>query len=283
MTPVEIRGVAIGGDNPLAIIAGPCVIENEEITLRTAEKLKEICGAVGLPLIFKSSYDKANRSSFSSYRGPGLKKGLRTLEAVRRTLDIPVVSDVHSVEDVKPASEVLDMLQIPAFLCRQTDLILAVSGTGKPANIKKGQFLAPWDVKNIIDKFISTGNRKLLISERGSSFGYNNLVVDFRGLPIMRSFGYPVIFDVTHSLQLPGGKGSSSGGQREFAGPLARAAAAVGIDGLFMEVHPEPEKALCDGPNMIPLSGLGNMLASLKELHKMVGHSAVSSGVAKER
>lgn len=283
MTPVDIRGVAVGGDNPLVVIAGPCVLESEEITLSTAKKLKEICSAVGLPLIFKSSYDKANRSSLSSYRGPGIEKGLRTLWTVKRTLDIPVVSDIHSVEDVKPASEVLDMLQIPAFLCRQTDLILAASGTGKPVNIKKGQFLAPWDIKNIIEKFVSTGNHKFLITERGTSFGYNNLVVDFRGLPIMRSFGYPVIFDVTHSLQLPGGKGTSSGGQREFAEPLARAAVAVGVDGLFLEVHPEPEKALCDGPNMIPLPDLPKMLESLKGLHEMLGHSAVSGRVAKKR
>ncbi len=282
MMPLDVSGVTIGGGSPLVIIAGPCVIENEEITLSTAGKLKEICGAVGLPLIFKSSYDKANRTSLTSYRGPGLEKGLRTLWKVKSTLGIPVVSDVHSVDEVKPASEILDMLQIPAFLCRQTDLILAASATGKPVNIKKGQFLAPWDIRNIIDKFVSTGNRRLLITERGTSFGYNNLVVDFRGLPIMRSFGYPVIFDVTHSLQLPGGKGGSSGGQREFAEPLARAAVAVGVDGLFMEVHPVPEKALCDGPNMIPLSGLGGMIASLKEVHTMFGHSAGNGGVAKE-
>ncbi len=280
MIPVEISGVVIGGGSPLVIIAGPCVIEDEGMTLSAAVKLKEICGTAGLPLIFKSSYDKANRTSLTSYRGPGLEKGLRTLWNVKSTLGIPVVSDVHSVDQIKPASEVLDMLQIPAFLCRQTDLILAASNTGKPVNIKKGQFLAPWDIKNIIDKFVSTGNRRLLITERGTSFGYNNLVVDFRGIPIMRSFGYPVIFDVTHSLQLPGGRGGSSGGQREFAEPLARAAVAVGVDGLFLEVHPEPEKALCDGPNMIPLSGLGGMIASLKEVHKIAGHSAVSGRVA---
>jgi len=268
--PLDINGIAIGGGSPLVVIAGPCVIENEEITLSTARKLKEICGALGLPFMFKSSYDKANRTSLSSYRGPGLEMGLRTLWTVKSTLDIPVVSDVHSVDDVKPASEVLDMLQIPAFLCRQTDLILAASNTGKPVNIKKGQFLAPWDIKNIIDKFVSTGNSKLLITERGTSFGYNNLVVDFRGLPIMRSFGYPVIFDVTHSLQLPGGKGSSSGGQREFAEPLARAAVAVGVDGLFMEVHPEPEKALCDGPNMIKLDEMHYLLNMIKDIHDLV-------------
>ena len=274
--PVDIRGIPVGGENPLVVIAGPCVIENEEITLATAKALKEICGAVGLPLIFKSSYDKANRTSLSSYRGPGMERGLRTLWEVRQTLGIPVVSDVHSPGEMKPASAVLDMLQIPAFLCRQTDVILAAAGTGKPVNVKKGQFLAPWDIKNIIEKFVSTGNHSLLITERGTSFGYNNLVVDFRGLPIMRSFGYPVIFDVTHSLQLPGGKGSTSGGQREFAGPLARAAVAAGVDGLFMEVHPEPDKALCDGPNMIPLPDLRRMLEPFGELHKIAGRSAFS-------
>ena len=267
---INIKGVVIGGNDLPVIIAGPCVIENEEITLSTAGKLKEICAAAGLPFMFKSSYDKANRTSLSSYRGPGLEKGLRTLWTVKRTLDIPVVSDVHSVEDVKPASEVLDMLQIPAFLCRQTDLILAASNTGKAVNIKKGQFLAPWDMKNIIDKFTSTGNHNLLITERGTSFGYNNLVVDFRGLPIMRSFGYPVIFDVSHSLQLPGGQGKSSGGQREFAEPLARAAVAVGVDGLFMEVHPDPDKALCDGPNMIRLGSLHKLLKTIKDLHALI-------------
>jgi 2-dehydro-3-deoxyphosphooctonate aldolase (KDO 8-P synthase) len=283
MMPLNIGGIDVGGEgSPLVVIAGPCVIENEEITLSTARKLKELCHTLGMPFLFKSSYDKANRTSLSSYRGPGLEEGLRMLWTVKSELGIPVVSDVHSVEDVKPAAEVLDMLQIPAFLCRQTDLILAASKTGKPVNIKKGQFLAPWDMKNIIEKFVSTGNRNLLITERGTSFGYNNLVVDFRGLPIMRSFGYPVIFDVTHSLQLPGGRGSSSGGQREFAEPLARAAVAAGVDGLFMEVHPEPEKALCDGPNMIPLPDLGKMLASLKELHKVIGHSAVSGGMARK-
>lgn len=219
---IDIRGRKLGGDNPLFIIAGPCVIESEDIVFSTAERLKDICNKTGLPLLFKSSYDKANRTSLSSYRGPGLETGLRILSDLRSKFDLPVISDVHSIEEVKPASEVLDVLQIPAFLCRQTDLVLAASNTGKPVNIKKGQFLAPWDVKNIIDKFTSTGNQDLFITERGTSFGYNNLVVDFRGFPVMRSLGYPVIFDVTHSLQLPGGMGKSSGGQREFAGPLAK-------------------------------------------------------------
>jgi 2-dehydro-3-deoxyphosphooctonate aldolase (KDO 8-P synthase) len=250
------------------VIAGPCVIENEEITFNTAQKLKEICDALGFSFVFKSSYDKANRTALSSFRGPGADKGLKILSDVKNRYGIQVISDVHSVEDVKIVSEVLDILQIPAFLCRQTDLILAASKTGKPVNIKKGQFLAPWDVKNIIEKFISTGNQNLFITERGTSFGYNNLVVDFRAFPIMRSFGYPVIFDLTHSLQLPGGQGTSSGGQREFAEPLARAAVACGIDGLFMEVHPEPDKALCDGPNMIRLDEVENMLKTIKTIRE---------------
>lgn len=264
-----IKKFISGGHNPLLIIAGPCVIESEEITLHTAEKLKEICVSLDLPFIFKCSFDKANRTSMSSYRGPGIEKGLRILADIKSRLQVPVLSDIHSSEDIAPAAEVLDVLQIPAFLCRQTDLITAAAKTGKAVNIKKGQFLSPWDVRNIIDKFASTGNRNLLITERGSSFGYNNLVVDFRGLPIMRSFGYPVIFDVTHSLQLPGGQGSCSGGQREFAEPLAKAAVAVGVDGLFLEVHPDPDKALCDGPNMIKLDDLKRMLTTMKAFHNL--------------
>jgi len=267
---ISIANTKLGGNNPLYIIAGPCVIESEDIAFYTAEQLKVICSQVGLSLLFKSSYDKANRTSLSSFRGPGLEKGLQIFSDVRSRFGIPVISDVHSIDEVKPASEVLDALQIPAFLCRQTDLILSASNTGKPVNIKKGQFLAPWDIKNIIDKFISTGNRSLFITERGASFGYNNLVVDFRGLPIMRAFGYPVIFDVTHSLQLPGGLGSSSGGQKEFAEPLARAAVAAGVDGLFMEVHPDPDKALCDGPNMIPIDAVPDFLRVMKQIHNAV-------------
>ncbi|MBI5025158.1 MAG: 3-deoxy-8-phosphooctulonate synthase [Nitrospirae bacterium] len=270
---IKIGNVVIGGKNPLVLIAGPCVIENEDITFHTAERLKDICSTIRLPFIFKSSYDKANRTSLLSYRGVGLDKGLRILSDVKNKFNIPVISDVHSISEIKPASEVLDALQIPAFLCRQTDLILAASNTGKPVNIKKGQFLAPWDVKNIIDKFTSTGNRNLLITERGTSFGYNNLVVDFRGFLIMRTYGYPIIFDVTHSLQLPGGQGTSSGGQREFAEPLARAAAAVGVDGLFMEVHPEPDKALCDGPNMIPLDNAYRLLKTISDIHSLLSKS----------
>ncbi|MDI6727355.1 MAG: 3-deoxy-8-phosphooctulonate synthase [Thermodesulfovibrionales bacterium] len=267
---VAIENIRIGNGNLPVIIAGPCVIENEDITFYTAEKLKEVCSRVGLPFIFKSSYDKANRTSLSSYRGPGIDRGLKILSDIKGKFDIPVISDVHSVDEAKHAAEVLDALQIPAFLCRQTDLIIEASKTGRPVNIKKGQFLAPWDVKNIIDKFVSVGNKNLFITERGASFGYNNLVVDYRAFPIMRSFGYPVIFDVTHSLQLPGGQGSCSGGQREFAEPLARAAVAVGIDGLFMEVHPEPDRALCDGPNMIKLSDLERMLNTIKAIYELL-------------
>jgi len=267
---VKINDIVIGDNNLPLIIAGPCVIENEDTTFYTAEKLKEICTSLGLPLIFKSSYDKANRTSVSSFRGPGIDKGLRILSDVKSKFGIPVITDVHSPEEAKTASQVADILQLPAFLCRQTDLILAASNTGKPVNIKKGQFLAPWDIENTIEKFVSTGNRDLLLTERGTSFGYNNLVVDFRSLPIMRSFGYPVIFDVTHSLQLPGGQGTSSGGQRVFAAPFSRAAVAVGVDGLFMEVHPDPEKALCDGPNMIPLAEVAGILRTIKDIHNIV-------------
>lgn len=267
---IRIGKIFLNKESSPVIIAGPCVIEDEDITFYTAGTLKEVCNKVGLSLIFKSSYDKANRTSLSSYRGPGIEKGLKILSDVRSKFGIPVISDVHSINEVMPASEVLDVLQIPAFLCRQTDLIIEASKTGKPVNIKKGQFLAPWDVRNIIEKFISTGNHNLMITERGISFGYNNLVVDFRAFPIMRSFGYPVIFDVTHSLQLPGGQGTCSGGQREFAEPLARAAVAVGIDGLFMEVHPEPDKALCDGPNMIRLDDVERMLRNIKTISDSV-------------
>jgi 2-dehydro-3-deoxyphosphooctonate aldolase (KDO 8-P synthase) len=270
MKTVQVGTISIGEGNPLVLIAGPCVIENEALTFATADRLKETCDTLGIPLIFKSSYDKANRTSGASFRGLGMDRGLKVLGDIRKKLSVPVISDVHSVEEIGPASEVLDVLQIPAFLCRQTDLILSSSRTGKAVNVKKGQFLSPGDVKNIIEKFISTGNQRLLITERGTSFGYNNLVVDFRGFPIMRSFGYPVIFDVTHSLQLPGGQGNRSGGQREFAAPLARAAVAAGVDGLFIETHPEPNQALSDGPNMIPLGDVEGFLVQAKAIHDRV-------------
>ena len=270
MKEVQVGEIRIGKGNPLVLIAGPCVIENEEITLTTAKELKQICHELKIPLIFKSSFDKANRTSLSSFRGPGIDKGLRVLNDVKKKFLIPVLSDIHSIDQVKPASEVLDVLQIPAFLSRQTDLILASSQTGKAVNVKKGQFLSPWDVKNIIEKFISTGNSNLMITERGTCFGYNNLIVDFRGLPIIRSLGYPVIFDVTHSLQLPGGEGNRSGGQREFAGPLMRAAVGAGTDGLFMEVHPEPSQALSDSPNMVSLKEVRGLLEQARTLYDMV-------------
>ena len=270
MNEVRVGEIRIGKGRPFVLIAGPCVIEDEEIAFGTAGRLKEICDALGIPLIFKSSYDKANRTSFSSYRGPGIDKGLRILSDVKSKFRVPVLSDVHSVDEVKPAAEVLDVLQIPAFLCRQTDLVLSSSRTGKPVNIKKGQFLSPWDVKHIVEKFVSTGNQNLLITERGTSFGYNNLVVDFRGFPLIRSFGYPVIFDVTHSLQLPGGEGNRSGGQREFAVPLARAAVAAGVEGLFMEVHPNPGQAFSDASTMIPLDETEKLLQQVRTIHETV-------------
>ncbi len=263
---IKIGNVIVGGNNPLVFIAGPCVIETEEATLTTAKKLKEVSESLNIPLIFKSSYDKANRTSIKSYRGPGIEEGLRILEKVRKETSLPVISDIHSLEEIPHAAEVLDVLQIPAFLCRQTDLILSASRTNKPVNIKKGQFLAPWDVKNIIEKFTSTGNHNVLVTERGTSFGYNNLVVDMRSISIMQSFGYPVLFDATHGVQLPGGRGGTSGGQREFIAPLARAAVSVGCNAVFMEVHECPDKALCDGPNMLSLDEFLSLVRDLKEI-----------------
>jgi 2-dehydro-3-deoxyphosphooctonate aldolase (KDO 8-P synthase) len=258
------------GDGGLVMIAGPCVIESEALVLETAWALKEFAQELALPLIFKSSYDKANRTSRDSFRGPGLSKGLDILARVRQEVGVPVLSDVHRVSEVEPAARVLDVLQIPAFLCRQTDLVTAAAATGKPVNIKKGQFLAPWDMAPVAAKAAGAGHRKLLLTERGASFGYNNLVVDFRSLPIMRSLGYPVILDVTHSVQLPGGLGASSGGRREFVAPLARAGVAVGLDGLFMEVHPDPDRALCDGPNSLPLQEVPALWRTLAVLHRSV-------------
>jgi len=248
---IPIRSVTIGGGRPIALFAGPCVIESELKLMRAAEEIIRAAENLKSPLVFKASYDKANRSSAGSFRGPGIVEGLKLLAKVRDTFKVPVMSDVHSVEEVGLASEVLDLIQVPAFLSRQTDLIFAAAKCGVPVNVKKGQFLAPWDVKNIIDKFRAAGGDELMFTERGVSFGYNNLVVDYRSLAIMRPMGYPVIFDATHSVQLPGGAGASSSGQRQFVAPLARAAAAVGIDGIFMEVHPCPDEALCDGPNMV--------------------------------
>ena len=265
-----IGKVTIGGDAPFALIAGPCVIESEESTLETAGRLKEIAADLGIALIFKSSYDKANRSSVASFRGPGIIEGLRILARVKRELGLPVLSDVHRFEEIAPAGEVLDVIQIPAFLSRQTDLLIAAAKTGKVVNIKKGQFLAPWDIKNAIGKVESTGNTNILITERGVSFGYNNLVVDMRALPILRGYGYPVVFDATHSVQIPGGAGTASSGDRQFVAPLTRAAVAAGVDALFMEVHACPDKALCDGPNMLSLDELPSLLRQAQEIDRIV-------------
>jgi 2-dehydro-3-deoxyphosphooctonate aldolase (KDO 8-P synthase) len=254
----------------VALIAGPCVIESETACLEAAGFLRDLTRSLGLPLVFKSSYDKANRSSLSSYRGPGIGKGLKILERVKKEYGIPVLADIHRFEEVAEAAAVLDALQVPAFLCRQTDFVLAVAGAGRVINVKKGQFLSPWDMRNIVEKIESAGNRSILLTERGASFGYHNLVTDLRGLIVMRETGYPVVFDVTHSLQLPGGLGSSSGGQREFIPALARAACAVGIDALFMEVHPRPEEALCDGPNSQPFAGLKPLLEQVMAIDALV-------------
>ena len=254
----------------MVLIAGPCVIEEEGNTCRMAEKLKEIAEAIQIPFIFKSSYDKANRSHVRSFRGPGLKQGLEILAKIQMELKVPVVSDVHSPDEALEASSILDILQIPAFLCRQTDLLLAAGRTKRAINVKKGQFLAPWDMKNVVEKIESTENFAILLTERGTSFGYNNLVVDFRSLPIMADLGYPVIFDATHSVQLPGGLGSASGGQRQYVPALARAGVAVGCDGLFLEVHEDPSRAPCDGPNMLPMKDLAEILKSLMEIHHLL-------------
>jgi 2-dehydro-3-deoxyphosphooctonate aldolase (KDO 8-P synthase) len=261
--------IRIGGRQPLALIGGPCAIENEKHALMTAEELVKVAESRRVPFVYKSSYDKANRFSVNSYRGPGLVEGLRILRKVRETFRVPVLSDIHQVSEVEPAAEVLDVLQIPAFLCRQTDLVLTAAATGKPVNVKKGQFVAPRDMKNIVDKVLSTGNESILLTERGSSFGYNNLVVDMRGLELMREIGYPVIFDATHSVQLPGGAGDRSGGERRFVQGLARAAVAFGVDAVFMEMHEDPDRTLADGrplsdgPNMLRIADLPKLLDQL--------------------
>lgn len=266
---VEVQNIKIGGNNPLALIAGPCVIEGEGHALDCAFELKEICEKAGVGLIFKASYDKANRSSAGSFRGPGLRDGLKILKRIKEKTGLPVLSDIHKEEDVRPAAEVLDVLQIPAFLCRQTDLLKEAALTNKTVNVKKGQFLAPWDMKNVVEKIESHGNYRILLTERGVSFGYNNLVADFRSLVWMRRLGYPVIFDVTHSLQLPGGLGNASGGNRELIPQFARAAAAVGCDALFMEVHPDPDSAPCDGPNMLQIKRLPEILGEAMAIDKI--------------
>jgi 2-dehydro-3-deoxyphosphooctonate aldolase (KDO 8-P synthase) len=266
---VKIGNINIGGDSPMVLIAGPCVIESEKSAFKIAERLTVITEEAKVPLVFKASYDKANRTSIKSFRGPGIIEGLRILTKIKKEFKFPVVTDVHCSHDVDVVSGVADIVQVPAFLCRQTDLLLVVAKKSKCVNIKKGQFLAPWDIKNVIEKIESGGNKNILITERGTSFGYNQLVVDMCSLPIMRSFGYPVIFDVTHSLQMPGGLGEKTGGRNEFIPHLSRAATAVGIDGIFIEVHPEPKKALSDGSNSLRLDILLTLLKKLKEIDKL--------------
>jgi 2-dehydro-3-deoxyphosphooctonate aldolase (KDO 8-P synthase) len=268
---VNLCGFAAGLNSPLFLIAGPCVIESEQLALDTAGRLKEICHDLKIPFIYKSSFDKANRSSGRSFRGPGLDAGLKILDAVKRQINVPVLTDVHTEEEIEPVAAVVDVLQTPAFLCRQTDFIHAVARAGRPVNIKKGQFLSPWDMKNVVDKAKeASGADNIMVCERGVSFGYNNLVSDMRSLSVMRNTGCPVVFDATHSVQLPGGQGSSSGGQREFVPVLARAACAAGIAGIFMETHPDPSKALSDGPNAFPLQHMKALLATLKTLDDAV-------------
>ena len=267
--PVPINEtITIGGDAPLALIAGPCVIEDESAIHHIAAQIKQIAVEAGVPFIFKSSFDKANRSSLTSYRGPGLNKGLEILAKIKSDLDLPLLTDVHTQEQAAVASEIVDIIQIPAFLCRQTDLLVAAANTMKPVNVKKGQFLAPLDIKNIIDKITQSGNDRLLITERGTSFGYNTLISDMRALPIMREFGCPVIFDATHSVQQPGGLGGASGGESRFVPALARSAVAVGCDAIFLEVHPDPKTAKSDGPNMVPISELKSLLQQLRSIEK---------------
>lgn len=267
---VNIKNISVGKGCPLVFIAGPCVIESYESCLKLAEKMKIVFESQKISFIFKASYDKANRTSVSSYRGPGVKEGMKILSDIKKRLDIPVLSDVHCKEDIPTVAGILDVIQIPAFLCRQTDLILSAGETGKPINIKKGQFLAPWDMKAVVEKIQSTGNEDILLTERGTCFGYNNLVSDMRSLVIMRELGYPVIYDATHSVQLPGGQGNASGGERNMVAPLARAAVATGCDGVFLEVHETPEKALSDASTILPLKDLSVLLKQVLEIHKVV-------------
>ena len=267
---IQISNIKIGGTNPLVLIAGPCVIEDQKSTIEIAEYLKELSERLGIPFIFKASYDKANRTSIDSFRGPGLKEGLRILTLLKKKLGIPVLTDVHCKVEVDSVSSAVDVVQIPAFLCRQTELLKAVAAKAGCVNIKKGQFLAPWDMKHVINKVESVGNNNILVTERGTSFGYNQLVTDMCSLPILRDFGYPVVFDVTHSLQLPGGLGKASGGMRQFVPYLARAAVACGCDAIFIEVHPEPDKALSDGPNTMALGELETLLEELLKIDRIV-------------
>lgn len=267
---VSVGNVAFGGGRSLVLIAGPCAIEDESLTLRIAGFLKQLAADLGIGLIFKASFDKANRTSVTSFRGPGMAEGLRILARVKAEVELPVISDIHDISQVAPAAEVLDIIQIPAFLCRQTDLLVAAGETGRVINLKKGQFMAPWDMQNAVGKVASTGNDRILLTERGASFGYNNLVTDMRSLVIMRETGCPVVFDATHAVQLPGGAGTSSGGQRQYVGALSRAAVATGIDGLFLEVHEDPDRARCDGPNSLPLAALRGTLEEVLAIDAIV-------------
>lgn len=270
-TEVQIGPLRVGGDFPHILIAGPCVIESEAMVLETATAIAKIAQELDIPYVFKASYDKANRTSISSFRGLGLDAGLKILRKVKEEVGVPVLTDIHEVQDVGQVAEVADILQIPAFLCRQTDLLCAAAQSGRVVNVKKGQFLSPWDMSNVVKKLEEAGTTKICLTERGSSFGYQNLVVDMRSFPVMRALGYPVIFDATHSVQLPGGGGTCSSGQREFVAPLARSAAAVGCDGFFMEVHPKPEEALSDGPNMVRLKELKGLLVQLQAIWQVSG------------
>ena len=267
--PVK-TGSVVFGESSLVLIGGPCVIESPDKALKHAEKIAEITNSLKVPFVFKASYDKANRSSGKSFRGPGLEEGLKILSKIKKELDVALLSDVHSIEQVAPAAEVLDIIQIPAFLCRQSDLLFAAGKTGKIVNVKKGQFLSPWDARNIVNKLEEVGCRKILLTERGVTFGYQHLVNDFKAIPIMRSFGYPVVFDATHSVQLPGGKGTASGGMAEFIPTLARCGVVAGADAVFMEIHENPEEALSDGPNAFPLSKLKSLLENLVQLKKVL-------------
>jgi len=269
-TTAAVGGLRISNDLPLVLLAGPCVIEGEDFTLKTAERIAAIADACGVPLVFKSSFDKANRTSKDGFRGPGLDEGLRILQRVKDELGLPVVTDVHETYQVKAVAEVADILQTPAFLCRQTDFIEAVASAGKPVNIKKGQFLAPWDMKHVLEKAQATGNANIMLCERGASFGYNNLVSDMRSLLVMREFGAPLVYDATHSVQQPGGLGGATGGNREFVPGLSRAAVATGVAALFMEVHPDPDQAKSDGPNSLALADLAEVLTSLKQIDEVV-------------
>ena len=268
--PVRIGPVEIGGGRPLALIAGPCVIESRDAALRHAERLKTMAADAGLPLVYKSSFDKANRTSVGGYRGLGLEAGLRVLDDVRRATGLPILTDVHEREQIAAVAAVVDVMQTPAFLCRQTDFIQAVAAAGKPVNLKKGQFLSPWEMARVVEKARATGNQQLLVTERGFAFGYNNLVSDMRALPVLAETGCPVVFDATHSVQRPGGQGTASGGDRQFVAPLARAAVAAGVDAVFLEVHEDPDRALSDGPTSVPLAELPSLLAQLVAIDRVV-------------